>query len=250
MKFLHLSDLHIHTCDCDNSDVTSTLRFIEKTYPDHLLIITGDITDDGTEAQYENARSLLAPFKEKIFICPGNHDFGEAGNVYRRDCALHFDTLAEELRQGGVFKGAAKPVVNRIQEDKTEVMLIALDSNLETQSIFDFACGEIGKQQLNDLNELLTSESGNGAVKVLFFHHHPFMFNDPFMELRDAKDLAKIIYGKIDLVLFGHKHEAGQWQKTWNTRCMLASDNSPGKCSVREITIDSAGVSVASVPAA
>jgi len=54
-KFLHISDLHIHRQEQKNADVARLLEFISETYPEHYLIITGDITDDGDKKQYENA---------------------------------------------------------------------------------------------------------------------------------------------------------------------------------------------------
>jgi 3',5'-cyclic AMP phosphodiesterase CpdA len=251
MKFIHLSDLHIHTHDSDNTDVSSILNFVSEKYPDHRLIVTGDIADDGTVEQFENAYALLQPFKGKIFICPGNHDFGAAGNFYSHERALRFDDiLAKQLNQGGTFKGDSTPVVNVLRDGSTEIMLIALDSNLETEHPFDFACGEIGESQLSALNTILATTPSAGMVKVLFFHHHPFMVNDPFMELKDAKALASTIYGRIDLVLFGHKHEMKQWKKRWGTKYTLASDNSPGKQFAKEMTIDGTGISVTPVPIA
>jgi len=249
MKFIHLSDLHIHTHDDDNTDVSAMLNFVSARYPDHRLIVTGDIADDGAVKQYEKAYALLQPFKNKIFICPGNHDFGAAGNFYSHERALRFDEiLAKRLNQGGTFKGDSTPVVNVLRDGSTEIMLIALDSNLETQHPFDFACGEIGESQLSALNTVLATTQRMGMVKVLLFHHHPFMVNDPFMELKDARALASTIYGRVDLVLFGHKHEMKQWEKRWGTKYMLASDNSPGKKFAKEITIDGTGISVTSVP--
>lgn len=249
MKFIQLSDLHIHTHDNDNKDVCSTLSFVLDKYPKHRLIVTGDIVDDGAGKQFENAFALLKPFKGRIFICPGNHDFGAQGNFFSEERALRFDhILAEQLNQGGTFKGDSTPVVNIIKEGNTEIMLIALDSNLETEHPFDFACGEIGEPQLRALNTILSGNSDAGKVKLLFFHHHPFMVNDPFMELKDAKALANIVYGRVDLVLFGHKHEMKQWENRWGTKYILASDNSPGKKFAKEITIDQSGISVAPVP--
>ena len=244
MKFLHLSDLHIHTHDADNKDAISMLEFVVRTYPDHRLIITGDIADDGTNEQFKNAYALLEPFKGRVFISPGNHDFGAVGSFYSYERAIRFDEiLAKGLEQGGTFKGDSTPVVNMLRDGSTEIMLIALDSNLETDHPFDFACGEIGKSQLSALNTILTTTASAGMVKVLFFHHHPFMVNDPFMELKDAKALARVVYGRIDLVLFGHKHEMKQWEKRWGTKYILASDNSPGKLFAKEITIDGTGIS-------
>jgi hypothetical protein len=73
--------------------------------------------------------------------------------------------------------------------------------------------------------------------KVLFFHHHPFVRNDPFMELKDAKKLARVVYNKVDVILFGHKHVMKKWENRWGTQYILASDNSPEKSKAGEITI-------------
>ena len=142
MKFIHLSDLHIHSSNDDNAKLIESLKYISDTYPEHKLIITGDITDDGAPRQYENAYELLKSFIGRIYICPGNHDFGAAGNFYSEERARHFDqSLAIPLDQGGTFKGDCTPVVNIVKDGSSTAMLIALDSNLETQSPFDFACG-------------------------------------------------------------------------------------------------------------
>lgn len=244
MKFIHLSDLHIHSSNDDNKGVSASLNFISKTYPEHRLIITGDITDDGAPKQYENAYQFLKPFLGRVFICPGNHDFGAAGNLYSEERALRFDeSLSVPLDQGGTFKGDCTPVVTILKDGVSEIMLIALDSNLETLNPFDFACGEIGQSQLEALDSIFATASRQ-SVKVVFFHHHPFMVNDPFMELKDAPALTRTIYGRTDLVLFGHKHEMKQWENRWGTNCVLASDNSPDKDFAKEITIDGETISV------
>lgn len=49
MKFIHISDLHFHRHESDNSEATKTLKYIKKQYTDHNLIATGDIVDDGHE---------------------------------------------------------------------------------------------------------------------------------------------------------------------------------------------------------
>lgn len=247
MKFIHLSDLHIHSSSSDNAELTAALNFIAHTYPKHGLIITGDITDDGAPKQYENAYKLLKPFLGRIYICPGNHDFGAVGNLYSEERALRFDqSLSIPLKQGGTFKGDSTPVVNVLKDGKSSVMLIALDSNLETENPFDFACGEIGPSQLRALDTILTTAPQN-TTKVLFFHHHPFMRNDPFMQLNDAEALARTVYGRTHVILFGHKHEMDQWENRWGTRYILASDNSSDKNYAKELTIENGDISVAPV---
>ena len=91
MQFIHLSDLHFHRAKKDNKKATDTLKVVKDRYANHILIITGDIVDDGHETQYERAFDALKPFKGRVFICPGNHDFGAAGNFYSRERAQRCD---------------------------------------------------------------------------------------------------------------------------------------------------------------
>lgn len=245
MKFLHISDLHFHRDQNDNKDANRALKTIKRRYPDHALIVTGDITDDGHELQYENAFKALEPFAGRVFIAPGNHDYGAAGNFYSRERALRFDEmLSEPLKQGGTFTGDATPMVNIVDETGERVMLIALDTNLETDHPFDFACGEVGEAQLSFLETLIIAPTSKEMQKILFFHHHPFVRNDPFMEMKDARQLMRAIYYKIDVVLFGHKHVAGKWENVHGIQYIFASDNTPGKSYVREISIENKKIEV------
>lgn len=248
MKFIHLSDLHFHRKKKDNAEATKMLRFIKEKYADHNLIVTGDIVDDGHEEQYKRAFEGLKDFKGRIFISPGNHDFGAAGMLYSLERAKRFDEmLAVPLQQGGTFAGDNTPLVNIIEEQKDRVMLIALDTNLETAHPFDFASGEVGSEQLAALDTTLSNPSAMDMIKILFFHHHPFMHNNPFMELKDAYELMRTMFCRVHVVLFGHKHVSGRWENMNGIQYILASDNSPGKDWAREITIEKGQVSIADV---
>lgn len=238
MKILHLSDLHFHRSGNNNRRINATLKSIKEKYRDHFLIITGDITDDGHEKQYKNAYEALKEFKGKLFIAPGNHDFGAKGNIYSKERAVRFDEmLTRPLDQGGTFFQDNHPVVNVVEKGSDKVMFISLDSNLETSSVFDFACGKIGKTQRTVLAEILSDYSSKNFTKILFFHHHPFIRNNPFMEMKDASKLARIVYQGVDVMMFGHKHEMLYRENVWGIDHVLASDNSPGKKKAGEITI-------------
>lgn len=248
MKFIHLSDLHFHRSNQANTEAAKTLGFIKHEYPDHHLIVTGDIVDDGHEEQYKRAFDALKDFIFRIYICPGNHDFGAAGNFYSQERAERFDRmLSIPFKQGGTFTGDSTPVVNIVRSDSDEVMLIALDTNLETESPFDFACGEVGVNQLGALDAILSNPSNANMKKILFFHHHPFMHGNPFMELKDAPELMMTIYCRVNLVLFGHKHVSAQWRNMNGIQYVLASDNSPGKDWAREITIEQGKIDVTDI---
>ncbi len=117
MRIIHLSDLHFHRNDKDNQKGLKTLKKVKTKYPDHYLVITGDIVDDGHEKQYENALNAFKPFKDRIFIAPGNHDFGAVGNFYSKGKAKRFDDmLSTPLNQDGTFFEENKPVVNVVDD--------------------------------------------------------------------------------------------------------------------------------------
>ena len=249
MKFLHLSDLHFHRSDSKNKPIIKTLKYVRENYPEHYLIITGDTCDDGDNRQMKNALSALEPFKERLYIVPGNHDFGAVGNMYSPDRAKMFDEyLMAGLEQSGRFAGDNDPVVDVLVEGDTKIMLIGLDTNLETVQCFDFACGEVGSRQLASLGSILTSPGRREYVKILYFHHHPFIHKDLLLRLLDADELARVIYGQVDVVMFGHKHVSGIWEGMYGEAVALAADNSPGKDFAREVEVAGTSISVRDVP--
>lgn len=246
MKFLHISDLHLHRSQDDNQPVKEMFEYIKANYPDHYLIITGDIVDDGHPRQYARAAELLMEFEGRVFICPGNHDYGAGGAFFSKERAMRFDrSLSEPLDQGGSFTGDATPVVNVVRDGGQAVMLIALDTNLETWIPLDMACGEVGEYQLGVLDAILGNPSTAGMPKILFFHHHPFMHFNPIMMLKDACELARVVNERVDVILFGHKHVSKYWSNQFGAEHVLASGKSPGaEGMAREVIIDAGGITV------
>lgn len=250
MKFLHLSDLHFSWSRDKNRPILDRLEFIQAAYPKHKIILTGDVVDDGIENQYAQALLALQPFVGRIFACPGNHDFGLKGHVYIPSSAALFDEYINKgLKQNGNYAGANRPVINLISEEGEEpLMLLGLDTNLETLHPFDFACGEAGEGQLAGLESILNDPAGPRVKKILYFHHHPFMRNDPFMEMKDARQLMRIIYNRVHVVCFGHRHVSDKWENIGGIPYVLAADNLPGKDYAREISVEGGQIMVKDVP--
>ncbi len=245
MKFIHLSDLHFRSYPEDNQAITSMLDAVQERYPQHKLIVTGDISDDGEQEQYRQALSALRPFAGRIYVCPGNHDYGFKGNLYSRERARFFDTwLSGPLKQGGTFAGDNPPLLHLLKEQEQQILLVAIDSNIETGSLFDFACGRIGRKQLQALDRLLSDPDISHMQVVVFFHHHPFLHTDPLKKLLDARELARVLYGRVHLVLFGHHHRSKMWPDTLGIPYILAADNSPCSCIAREIIIQQNSISI------
>ena len=235
MKFLHLSDTHIHAIN-NNDELQKRLDYIQREYPEHNVILTGDVTDDGSKEQYEIASKILDP---RWYLCPGNHDYGVIGSFYSEEAAERFDFFARDDFIGKM------PLVYHPAEG---VIFICLNSNLKTPDPFDFACGEIGFGQTFNLKEILANPSIKDSVKIVCLHHHPFIHGDPAMELQDAKDFIRAIYGKVDILLFGHKHEKGRWHNKAGCRLVLASGATFQESFAWEVTVEDGNIFSQEVP--
>lgn len=211
MRFLHVSDLHIHKNATDNLAVEKAINLIAEKYPNHKIIVTGDITDDGSALQMEEAKRILKPIAERIYLCAGNHDYGYLGLCYQEASLNRFLRMTKDL---GVSLCACKGIAFKIDVD-ANLMLISADSNRQSDKYFglnDFACGEFGAAQLACLSNLLAMPQYRQYNKILYFHHHPIYHTDPTTRLIDAEKLIEIIRKKVDVILFGHQHEMASWK--------------------------------------
>ncbi len=230
IKILPFADLHYHHRDSDNEPIYSRIKSL-KAYPDHWKVISGDITDDGRPDQYQKAVESLSEL-ERVIVLPGNHDYGAVGSIYNEHDARMFDDFASAFNEKPFFDKV--PVVIGIEN----VLIILLNSCLKTEDIFDFACGDVSREQLQRLTTILDDPTNKDLVKIVALHHHPFIHSDPTMKLLDADRLARVVYGKVDIMLFGHKHEAAKWKNKVGCRYILAAGAFYQENTIDEITIE------------
>lgn len=232
-RFLHISDLHIRHRRRDNADLAVFLGRLHRRYPDHWLIITGDITDDGRADQYSQAVSLLRPWEGRLIVCPGNHDYGALGNFYQEDRAKMFEQT---------FPGWSQ--VKIPHEGDRNVQVIPIDSCLKTLSPLDFACGSVSLWQLKELDWMvgMRPESGPGFA-IVILHHHPLFHSDPTMRLLNSQEFLATIAGRCDLLMFGHRHQAGRYDNQFGIPHILAA-GSARDWHAREIVIDDGKITV------
>ena len=217
-KILHFSDLHIQK---NNNATTRTFKFItlklKEIAPseDTVILITGDIVDNGSNKKYWKAAEPLInelkkyyPLNQNLFVVPGNHDYGDRFGITPNKYAIQkFHNLF----------GSEFPKINYVTNDNKSLALIGLDSmaDLIKDSFkkeidlpeFGLCKGKFGVAQLKRLeNELINNKKLKETnFKVLYFHHNPY---DP-SDLSDIKELWKVIDDtntKIDYILFGHDH--------------------------------------------
>jgi 3',5'-cyclic AMP phosphodiesterase CpdA len=288
IKLLHLSDLHIsqplpfigsvNTAGITSHDVRKMLDYIDKEYPEHYLIVTGDITDNGVE--YSLAETLLHRFAGRIFICPGNHDTGLLGNVPSPLQSLGFDIFAKRLMIDTPSTNNTKAIysqnnicVSKISDPSLHepaiISLIGIDSNrdpapLSPPSPIDpttlqwLAQGHIGKYQRDILSKALAigQPTDDSFVQIVYLHHHPFSIDsrDPDLNilLRDSGAFLDIIRNKVDVLLFGHKHFQTKGSGEHGVKHWLCSGASPLQTHAREISISGANarntISIKDIP--
>jgi len=83
-KFVHITDVHIGRFslnpldgnDKDNvGDFLSIINRINKVEKPDFVVITGDLTDDGSENKMKYFKACLLKFDVPVFVIPGNHDY-------------------------------------------------------------------------------------------------------------------------------------------------------------------------------
>jgi len=235
IKFIHISDMHWHSKREDNYQQLKVVQSLRKYQDTHVILDTGDITDDGVLAQYLNVRDAMKCFRW-LFV-PGNHDHGYAGVRWSEECAKRFDSLLAKPFLTGNFFGKSKLLVIDLQdEEETKVRVFLLNSVLETESIMDFACGKVEDNQLKLLSHYLTNMEFSG-VKIVLLHHHPWTHINPFMKLHDARRLLLRLRAQVDILLFGHRHVAGVYYWKWGIPWLLAAPSTPESMWAYEVSV-------------
>jgi len=227
LHILHVSDLHIgKTTDEQHKLITIVDGTKDKWGKDNnkpLVLITGDITNDATEAQFKLARTLLDPLYAsgfQLLLVPGNHDYGPGGTYVVRSNFELFRTAFSEFFPEG--KETTYPLKREINGH----VLLGLDSMQGhakgPENLLDkfWADGDLGHAQTAEMVTILESWKGRNRQKqkvIVYLHHHPFPYPDEkkwwkiFGERvghaldHDGK-FMRTISDRVDLLLSGHEH--------------------------------------------
>ncbi|MBU0469316.1 MAG: metallophosphoesterase [Candidatus Omnitrophica bacterium] len=218
-KIIHLSDLHVGFEDMGKKffDIVESLKaFAGTNAREYVIVITGDLVDNANyQDSYEVVKAGIESLKlagfEEVLVVPGNHDYG-TGNKGNKKFVKIF--------RSHYFHDEENYPRKNIIED---VAFIGLDSMAEELHWYDklWAEGELGKNQLLKLRDILEEEDVRACKKrVVYLHHHPFDAR-PVHQLKDSKKLKKVLIATIakgisvDAILYGHNHEGkannGKW---------------------------------------
>jgi 3',5'-cyclic-AMP phosphodiesterase len=152
-----------------------------STRPD-LILLTGDLSQDGSAESYDQLSTLLAPLKLPTYWLPGNHDSVET--MTRSLSSPIFQAEKRFVSQGWQF--------------------ILLNSQIPGE-----VSGRLSAATLGDLTRQLEQ---NNQPTTIAFHHPPVHLQSAWLDnsaLQNPDELFAVIdrFPQVKLVLFGHIHQ-------------------------------------------
>ncbi len=199
MLIAQITDLHVTLRDKPLQGRVNTAAYLEQAVaklcainpnPD-VVLITGDLVDNGDAVEYQLLRSIIAPLAMPVYVIPGNHDDRE---VLRREFADHV-----YLPKQGFLHYAIEDF---------PVRLIALDTVIPRQT-----GGELCPERLAWLEASLNQSQEKPTL--IFMHHPPFATGIAHMDsvgLANPSAFARIIERnlQVERIICGHVHRAIQ----------------------------------------
>jgi 3',5'-cyclic-AMP phosphodiesterase len=184
-----ISDVHVGGARYREELLRAAVAEINAAEPD-LVVVAGDLTDDGYPDQYPVAREELGALDCEDMVCvPGNHDARNVGYL------LFEDTFG------------ARDSRRHIDARGVDVALVGVDSSKP-----DIDEGEIGREHYGWIEE---GFAGDSDIRVFVCHHHLVPVPGTGRErnqVLDAGDvLALLRQCGTDLVLSGHRHVPYVW---------------------------------------
>ncbi len=191
LRVIQLTDIHLFaTSDQSLMGITtraSLLPIVQQVAeiqpaPD-LLLLTGDLSQDGSPASYRQIIELLNPLNLPIYWLPGNHDCFEV--MERSLIAPSFRADKHFSQEGWRF--------------------LLLDSQIPGA-----VPGRLSAETLDRLQRELAAYPSQPTL--IAFHHPPLSLNTQWLDfsaLQNPEELFQVVdrHPQVKLVLFGHIHQ-------------------------------------------
>ena len=187
LQLVQLSDLHIGGAYFKQEIFDTIVKEVSNKLTPDVILITGDLTDEGLLSQFERASTEIKKLAEvcpNVIILPGNHDYRHTGYLlFKKYFPFHPSNVYEFNKNLIITLATARP-------DRDE--------------------GEVGHRQNLWLEKILSDEKYKKKTKIIAMHHHLIGVPDTGTDkivIVDAGDILRTcLHYKVDLVLCGHKH--------------------------------------------
>jgi 3',5'-cyclic AMP phosphodiesterase CpdA len=189
MLIAQLSDIHVGGGRYRSELLRTAISEINAAEPD-LVVIAGDVTDDGFPDQFPEAQHELDAITcPRVVLVPGNHDARNVGYLRFEEA---FGTRDSRMR---------------VEAGGVEVAVVAVDSSKP-----DIDEGEVGREHYGWIEE---GFDGPADLRVFVCHHHLMPIPGTGRErnqVLDAGDVLSLLRRlEVDLVLSGHRHVPYVW---------------------------------------
>jgi len=189
MLIAQISDVHVGGGRYRPELLQTAIREINQAEPD-IVVVAGDVTDDGYPDQYPEAKKELGAIAcDNVVLVPGNHDARNVGYMHFEDTFGPRDSR-HRFRCGGL-----------------DVALVAVDTSKP-----DLDEGEVGREHYGWIEE---GYAGDADVRIFACHHHLMPVPGTGRErnqVLDAGDVISLLRQlSVDLVLSGHRHVPYVW---------------------------------------
>jgi WD40 repeat protein len=227
LTILHLSELRFAGDEplAGLADDVERLAAEAGARPD-LLVVTGDLADEGRPSELAQARAFLTRLaerlglaRERLVVVPGDHDVSRSAcRAYFSTCEAdelapappywpkwrHFSRVMEQLYGGAAFDQDQPWSLFEIPE--LAVVVAGLNSTMaESHQAADHH-GWIGEEQARWFAERLARYEQAGWLRVGAVHHNP-LAREPADALRDGESVDRLLGGRLHLLLHGHDRE-------------------------------------------
>jgi len=185
MLLVQISDIHVGS-QFQPKVFDQVVNEVNNLKPD-VIVITGDLTNEGLIKEYKECKKLVSKLKaKKIITISGNHDYRNTGYL--------------AFKKYFPFES-----VNKLSKD---IVLVTIGTARPDRNE-----GEVGYRQNLWLER--TMKKYKDKVKILAMHHHLIGIPDTGADrltITDAGDVLRtLVSTKVDLVLCGHKHRPWIW---------------------------------------
>jgi 3',5'-cyclic AMP phosphodiesterase CpdA len=195
----------------DAPTVAALRRVVAAMLPGDWLLACGDLTDNGSDAEYASLRALLLELRleGRVLLVPGNHDVGLQGLLVQAAARGRWARLVRELRSPA-----------RVQVGS--LLVGALDSCLLTPWPGDLAEGRLGARQAARAQAICEDAHAACLRPVLAMHHWAWC-RDSALRLLDAERVKRLVADERATVIAGHTHCAEERSGPgWRGLCLGA----------------------------
>jgi 3',5'-cyclic AMP phosphodiesterase CpdA len=186
-RIVHISDLHFGNND---PALLQPLRKAIESIEPHFLVISGDLVEHASNAEFEQAHNFLRTLPKPQMVVPGNHDLAFYNFFQRATVGL------------ATYK---KYITDDLQPEYQDDEIAILGAN--TSRIWPIRGGSLSSLQLEQLTRNFAAISDE-KVRLLVTHH-PFDLPDVQghrLIVGHARRAITRLAPLVDILMAGHIH--------------------------------------------